>query len=618
VNATERKTAAGVGCVRTQTAAIDLPVEGLQLECGRHLPELTVAYETYGDLSPARDNAVFLCHALTGSAHVAGRHEPPDDTPPWWDEMVGPGKGIDTRYYHVICANVLGGCKGTTGPSSIDPHTGKPYGSSFPPITVGDIVAVHRLLLRQLGIERLAGLIGGSFGGMQVLEWVIRYPDTVDRGICIASAASLSAQALAFDVVARHAITSDPNWQGGDYYGSGRVPGEGLAQARKIGHITYLSPGMMARKFGRERREADARGDLEPAAIGEGFRTNFQIESYLEHQGRKLVQRFDANSYLHITQAMDEYDLVERFGTLKKAFAPIRAKMLVVALSSDWLFPPSQSVDIANALLRCGKQVSYCRLHAPHGHDAFLVDVEHLAEAIRAFLPWVHTAARPRVAGGVTVPAAGAAGRPARPARDREQEYRTILRMIRPGSRVLDLGSGDGELLAFLARERSIRGIGVDIDIGNVIRIIDRGHDIFQADIDAGLAMIPDGMYDYAILSETLQEVRRPKLVLREMLRVAREGIVSFPNVGKWSSRLRLGFWGRMPEGGGEACVWYDTPTVHLFTLRDFTLLCLEEGISVEDRVCIACRGLGRLFCALGRHNLGADRVLVRICRRPR
>ena len=244
-----------VGLTATKTVRIDLPSGGLRLESGETLPELTVAYETYGELSSQRDNVIFICHALSGDAHVAGYQDESEASRGWWDEMVGPGKGIDTLHYFVVCANILGGCKGTTGPSSINPRTGKPYGSAFPSITVGDIVDVHTLLLKQIGIERLAGVVGGSLGGMQVLEWAIRYPEMIDRCICVASATSLSAQALAFDIIGRKAIMYDPNWQSGDYYGTGRTPASGLSLARKIGHITYLSPEMMETKFGRDKSE---------------------------------------------------------------------------------------------------------------------------------------------------------------------------------------------------------------------------------------------------------------------------------------------------------------------------------------------------------------------------
>ena len=612
--------AASVGTVETQTVAIDLPAEGFVLEGGGSLPGLSVAYETYGRLNARRDNVIFICHALSGDAHVAGRHaasgedgnaadaENPDDTG-WWDEMVGPGKGIDTDYYQVICANILGGCRGTTGPSSTNPATGAPYGSTFPAITVGDIVNVHRLLLRQLGIDRIAAVVGGSFGGMQALEWIIRYPDMIDRCLCIASATSLATQALAFDVVGRNAITSDPDWQHGDYYATGRTPARGLAQARKIGHITYLSSGMMTRKFGRERREGHA-----PQA--EDFRSTFQVESYLDHQGEKFLRRFDANSYLHISRAMDEYDLSERFGDLDAAFAAIRAKVLVVALSEDWLFPPQQSMEIASALLRGHKRVCYCRLHAPHGHDGFLVDIEHLSEVIRAFLPWVGGNAAQKTA----VDRATAGDTPDSPARASSapvtEEFARIAEMIEPGARVVDLGCADGELLTILEQRRGTTGIGVDIDLGHVVNVIDRGHDVFQGDIDVGLSMIADNAYDYAVLGGTLQVVRRPRFALREMLRVAGQGIVSFPNFGKWTHRLYLLGSGRMPKSRSLPYEWYDTPNIHLFTLRDFARLCNEDGIDILRTIYLTRGVLGRLMVWAGMRNAGADRVIAKIARR--
>lgn len=579
------------GLVETRLAKIQLPKEGLKLECGSTLPELTVAYETYGALSPKRDNVIFICHALSGDAHVAGYHDDSQKSAGWWNDMVGPGKGIDTDHYHVVCANILGGCKGTTGPSSINPKTGKPYGSAFPRISISDIVYVHRLLLKELGIERLAAVIGGSLGGMQALEWTIRYPEAIDHCICIAAAASLSTQALAFDIVGRNSITADPDWQGGDYYGTGRSPEHGLSQARKIGHITYLSPEMMTEKFGREKHN---NGDANAK-----FATNFQVESYLSHQGDKFVDRFDANSYLHITRAIDEYDLIERCGSLEKAFDAIQAKVLVVALSSDWLFPPEQSVEIANALLRAGKQVSYCNLEAPHGHDAFLIEIKQLGQVLRAFLPWVGAGKRS----------------PQDPGPGEKEEYDHIIDMIRPNTRVLDLGCGNSILLSQLAEKRSITGIGVDIDLNHVIEAIDSGHDIFQADIDTGLAMIPDGTFDYAILSETLQVVRNPRFVLKEMLRVAKKGIVTFPNFGKWSHRLHLCATGRMPKGNSLPFEWYETPNIHLFTLRDFIALCRQDGIKILNTVCIATCPVGRLLINIGLRNLGADRVLVKITR---
>jgi len=601
-----------VGQIATERVAIPLPPEGLVLERGGRLPELHVAFERYGRLSPGGDNAVFICHALTGDAHVAGYHGPDDKSPGWWDAMIGPGKGLDTNRFHVICANILGGCMGTTGPSSIDPRTGRPYGSAFPTITAGDMVHVQRLLLCHLGIRRLAAVVGGSFGGMQVLEWMRRYPGMADKGVCIASAMSLSAQALAFDIVGRNAIRADPAWAGGDYYGQAVIPAQGLAQARMIGHITYLSSENMKRKFGREKKEV-----RQPLPR---FSTPFQVESYLDYQGAKFVNRFDANSYLHITEAMDIYDLAEHRADPAEAFEPVdpAARILVVALSSDWLFPPEQSLDVARALTRAGKHVSYCLLPSPYGHDAFLVEVDRLADVLRAFLAAGPGPAAPRAEpAGTQAPRQPRSRRGPEPGDLDSADYARIIDQIRSGARVLDLGCGDGTLLCELMIRKRVTGLGMDIDLEHLLEVLRKGLDVFQCDLDQGLSMIPDQSYDYAVLSQTLQVVRKPRLVLREMLRVAREGIVSFPNFGNWRHRLRLGLKGRMPVSGSLPFHWYDTPNIHLATLKDFRALCRQDGIRIADTLCLPGGRGDAALLRLGWRNLGADRVLMRLTRGP-
>jgi homoserine O-acetyltransferase len=586
---TNEKFQQSVGLVKTSLATIPLPPEGFKLEGGGVLHELQVAYETYGTLSPARDNVILICHALSGDAHVAGYHSPDDKHPGWWDDMIGPGKGIDTNRFFALCANILGGCKGTTGPSSLNPATGRPYGSDFPAITLRDMVRAHYLLLQHLGITKLYAAIGGSFGGMQVLEWGIGYPDLVDRCICIASAASLTTQALAFDIVGREVITSDPAWAGGNYYGTGKLPKDGLAAARMIGHITYLSPEIMTTKFGRRKKDMPAL---------ERFSTRFEVESYLQYQGEKFVERFDSNSYLHISHAMDSYDLVETYGDLQKAFSNLKARMMVVALSSDWLFPPEQSLEIATALLRSGKRVSYCLLKAPYGHDAFLVDIEHLSQIINTFL----CSREPSSPG-------------ARPVSVKSDDYEKIAGMIQPHARVLDLGCGNGDLLGLLAANRQSTGLGVDIDLQHLIAALDKGLDVFQGDIDEDLSMIPDQAYDYVILSQTLQVVRKTREVLVEMLRIAREGIVSFPNFANWINRVHLGVTGRMPMSKSLPFEWYNTPNIHHATLKDFLDLCREENIRVTSLIPLADNPVSRSLVRLGMQNLGAERILVKITR---
>jgi len=576
-----------VGLVETKLAAISLPPDGLRLEGGETLPELTIAYETYGTLNPAKDNVIFICHALTGDAHVAGYHSDDPKTQGWWDAMIGPGKGIDTNRFHVICANILGGCKGTTGPGSLNPATGTPYGAAFPNITIGDIVHAHYLLMKHLGIERLYAIIGGSFGGMQVLEWSIRYPHMPERCICLATAASLSAQALAFDIVGREVITSDPGWSDGNYYGTGTQPSNGLAAARMLGHITYLSPEIMTRKFGRKKK-------ILPTE--ERFKSRFEVESYLQYQGEKFVERFDSNSYLHITQAMDSYDLSESYGDLKTAFKGVNARFLIVALSSDWLFPPEQSLEIASALIQIGKPVSYCLLKAPYGHDAFLVDIDQTSQVICTFLGGCAQCTAPTKA-------------------VKRDDYDLIASLIEPGSRVLDLGCGDGDLLSLLTANRHTTGMGVDIELNHLIAAMGKNLDVFHSDIDQRLDMIPDQAYDFVVLSQTLQVVRHPREVLLEMLRIAREGIVSFPNFANLHNRIRLGVTGRMPKTEALPFEWYDTPNIHLATWQDFLNLCRKENIRVKRVIPLAERRLSNLLISAGLVNLGAERILVNIAR---
>jgi len=591
-----------VGLVETKSIKLNLPSDGFRLENGGTLPEVEVAYETYGELSNAKDNVIFVCHALSGDAHAAGLHDVSDPkSAGWWDEMIGPGKGIDTRYYHVICANVLGGCKGTTGPASVNPRTGIPYGSLFPKITIGDMVNTHRLFLEQLGIKKVAAVIGGSLGGMQALEWAIKCPDMIDRCVCIASAMRLLAQALAFDIVGRSAIVSDPDWQGGNYYGTDRSPEKGLSLARKLGHITYLSPEMMEIKFGREKKE---RAEKTVDTGANRFVTDFQVESYLNHQGKKFTGRFDANSYLHITRAIDEYDLCDRVSSSCDVLKSIKAKTLIVALSSDWLVTPEQSQEIANGLLEARRGVSYCELQAPHGHDAFLVDIQHLGDVIRAFLPWVD-GGRALVKGGVS--------------NFKEREYFTIAGLVEPESSVLDFGCGDGTLLDRLEEKKKVKGAGADIDIAQVIEVLEKGHDVFQSDIDEGLRMVPNNIYDYAVLSETIHLVRKPRKVLVEMLRVAKKGIVSFPNFGTWSNRVKFLFSGKVPETflPKQVCRGrYDASDLHHFTLKDFLAICEEENIKIEEIKYVPSGLIGRFFMLLGFCNAGSKYVIIKIAKK--
>lgn len=357
------------------------------LESGKEIWPVEVEFETYGNLSGARDNAVLITHALSGDAHAAGwdRDAVKDGRawrskkPGWWDNFIGPGKPIDTSVYFVVCANFLGSCYGTTGPASTDPETGKPYGLRFPIVTVGDWVRLQAMLLDKLGIARLHAVVGGSLGGQQALEWALAFPGRVKKAAVLASSHRLSAQGLGFNAVGRYSIINDPHFNGGDYY-SRKHPVSGLAAARMLAHITYLSDKSMHETFGRKLKESEK--------TSRGFGVEFEVESYLDHQGRSFVQRFDANSYLYITRAMDYYDASERWGggDLTEACKRAASEVMIVSFSSDWLYPPADCKELALAFCRGGRPVTYVNLPSNYGHDAFLIETSKLGNLLNNFL----------------------------------------------------------------------------------------------------------------------------------------------------------------------------------------------------------------------------------------
>ena len=364
------------GAPVTASETIEL-ARPLPLDSGQELVRARVAYETYGTLNPARDNAVLICHATTGDQHVASTH-PRTGKPGWWDRMVGPGKPIDTDRFHVICANVLGSCMGSSGPSSEGPD-GRPWAMRFPVITIRDMVRAQVALLEQLGIDRLHAVIGGSMGGMQALSLAANWPEIPARVLVIAATGTMAAQNIAFQEVGRQAIMADPAWQGGDYYGTGSAPDAGLSVARMAAHITYLSEASLTEKFGRRLQDRTSKSF--------GFDADFQVESYLRHQGLSFTNRFDANSYLYITRAMSYFDLAEEHeGRLADAFMATQARFCVVSFDSDWLYPTEQSRRLVHALNAAGRAVSFVELSAPFGHDSFLLEVPALDRVIAGFL----------------------------------------------------------------------------------------------------------------------------------------------------------------------------------------------------------------------------------------
>jgi homoserine O-acetyltransferase len=557
-----------------ETQSVTFP--SLTLDCGVTLLNVDVAYETYGALNASASNAILVLHAFSGDAHAAGISKETGQ-PGWWAPMIGPGLAFDTDKYFVISSNVLGGCRGTTGPGSIDPATGQPYAMRFPVITVGDMVRLQKLLIEHLGIERLLAVTGGSMGGMQALEWAVAYPEAVASAIPIATTSRHSAQQIAFNEVGRQAIMADPDWNEGNYYDA-KAPARGLAVARMIGHITYMSDTSMRQKFGRRLRDKDA--------FGFDFSVDFEVESYLRYRGSQFVSRFDANSYLYITKAMDYFDLSAGHPSLAAAFDRTRARFLVISFTSDWLYPTYQSRETVGALRSRNLDVAFCELDSSYGHDAFLLESRDQSEMISGFLDSVYrdvSSPSRRALGGLE-PAVVSA--PAEAILSR-LDYAMIAELIEPGSRVLDLGCGEGELLAWLRNHKHVNGCGVEIDPNKVRRAIGRGVSVYQRDIDEGLTDYPEGSFDFVILSQTLQEMRYPLRVLREMLQAGRHAIVAFPNFGHWTTRFAHLFSGHSPRTKLFPYNWFESPNLHFLTVNDFIELCRQQNWEIERQMFI-------------------------------
>ena len=611
-----------------QSVTFDGPVA---LELGGELPGVTIVYETYGQLSAARDNAVLICHAVSGDSHVA-RHDEQDE-PGWWDlaGMVGPGRPIDTDRYFVVCPNLLGGCRGTTGPNSTDPRTGRCYGRDFPTLTIGDMAQAQGRLIDRLGIDVLLAVIGGSMGGQLVLDWATRRADRVRGAVPIATAPRLTSQALAFDIVGRNAIVRDPSFLDGQYCGTGVAPTAGLAIARMLGHITYLSRQAMQEKFDGDR--------FEPRDVAAAFESRFSVGSYLAYQGAKFVDRFDANSYVTLSTAMDLFDLGGTPEALAALFAGGGARWLVLSFTSDWLFPPEQSRQIVDALIAGNVPVSYCNVASRCGHDAFLLpdDAAVYGELIRAFLAGLSGRPREEVSNPVT---SGEVSNPVtagleprlepqpeaardgvlhsptsifHPDHPQRLDYRRILELIPRGASVLDLGCGDGGLLAELKRRGHARIVGLEIGEDAIITCVRRGLDVVQADLNDGLAQFADEQFDFVLLSQTLQAILDVERILADMVRVGRQCVVSFPNFAYRKLRRMLCEQGRAPEAEGLLRhKWYNTPNRRFFSIADFEDLCREKAIRVLRRITLDTEAGGEVS---DEPNLNADLAIFVISR---
>lgn len=540
------------------------------LELGGSLEGIDIAFETYGKLNSQKSNVILVCHAITGDSHLAKHHN--EDIVGWWDSLVGDHKYIDTKKYFVICSNILGSCRGTTGPHSINPQTEKPYGKDFPRITIGDMVKAQKFFLEALKIKSLFCVIGGSLGGFQVLQWATHYPQMVKNCVLLASSAVLNSQALAFDIIGRNAIIRDPYYYQGQYYDKKKKPDVGLAIARMLGHITYLSKEAMEKKFESDR--------LQPKDISTDFEKIFSVGSYLAYQGDKFIERFDANSYITLSLAMDNFCLGKNKEELQKVLVKASCRWLVISFTSDWLFPAAQSKQIVESLLYLGKPISYCNIPSDCGHDAFLLknELEDYGGAIQSFLKSSLQFAKPTPKTKPTTKGTSIFFQ------DRI-DFQTIAKFIPKKASLLDLGCEDGELLAFF-NAKGHQAIGIELDYQQVKLGLQKGLQIIHSDLNNGLQSFCDRQFSFAIVSQTLQSIHNVEYLLKEVVRVSHKAIVSFPNFAFLPLRKMLYFEGKAPKSKGwYDYEWYNTPNCRFPSILDFEELCYQMNITISAKI---------------------------------
>ncbi|MEK9772259.1 MAG: homoserine O-acetyltransferase [Opitutae bacterium] len=525
--------------------------ETFSLTGGGVLEGFQLRYECYGQLNPEKDNAIYICHALTGDHHVAGIYSHDDEKPGWWNHVVGPGKPIDTNRFFVISANCLGGCRGSTGPSSDDPQNpGASYGANFPDLSICDMIRAQRALIDHLGIYSLHAVVGGSMGGMQALQWIVEYPGFAKNAIIIAATAQHSVQTIAFNEAGRCSIRGDLGWKNGKYEKSAG-PAQGLSVARMMAHITYLSDLGMEEKFGGDRR-LDPSDDFE-----------FSVQGYLDHQGKKFVDRFDANSYLKLTEALDRFNLVGEHG-LSHAVRDVDTRTMVIAFSSDWLYTPKQNKDIVDALLKAGKNASYLEINHSHGHDSFLIDSGPFLLALGSFL---------QGEGMVTEQAFEEDG--FRKLKNRyevkkEVDFRAIDDWVAPRDKVLDLGCGRGLLLEHLRETKDVHGLGVDWELNKSISCISRQVPIYQEEILAALSKFSNNSFDWVIFSRMVESLPEPGKIIEQAIRVGHKVAVSFVNHGYWRNRWNFLLQGRRVCNEVYPHQWESSHLSNHFSIREF------------------------------------------------
>jgi homoserine O-acetyltransferase len=530
----------------------------LVLENGK-LDEFELRYETYGKLNENGTNCVLICHALTGDHHAAGYHNDKNQKPGWWHHLIGPGKPIDTNLFFVVCSNCLGACSGSTGPASPFPQSpSETYGMRFPDFTIADMILAQKLLLKSLSVRGIEVVIGGSMGGMQALQWIVDFPDFVKKALVIAATPRHSAQTIAFNEVGRRSILGDPNWENGKY-SKESGPNIGLAVARMMAHITYLSDTGMEKKFGRD-QQSDSSNAFE-----------FKVESYLDHQGRKFVDRFDANTYLKLTKALDRFDLVGKEG-LESTFRDVKSKVLVIAFTSDWLYTPQQNKEIVTALHRLGKVASYLELDHMHGHDSFLINSHEFLRTVRAFMLGMNE----NELRHQTEDKSGKS--PTRYDVKKEADFKVIDDWVNPSEKVLDLGCGTGLLLEYLRDTKNVFGLGVDFDLKKATACVARGVNVYQDDIRKVLSGLKDNSFDWVIFSRMVEELDEPGKVILEALRVGKRVAVSFVNYAYWKNRYHFLKSGVRIRNDVHPDSWESSNLRNYFSVRDFELFCKDAN----------------------------------------
>ena len=525
------------------------------LTSGACLDGFELRYECYGRLNPNKDNAIYICHALTGDHHVAGIYSETDEKPGWWNHVVGPGKPIDTNRFFVVSSNCLGGCRGSTGPAS--KSLGKnntSLGADFPDLSITDMIHAQKALIDYLGIKELHAVIGGSMGGMQALQWTVEYPGFAKNAIIIAATAKHSVQTIAFNEAGRCSIRGDLAWENGNYV-QGKGPNTGLSVARMMAHITYLSDIGMEEKFGGDRR-------LDPSKEFE-----FSVQGYLDYQGKKFVDRFDANSYLKLTEALDRFNLVGDSG-LEHAVAKVDTRTLVIAFSSDWLYTPKQNKDIVDALLRAGKNASYLEISHSHGHDSFLIDSGPFLRSLGSFLQTDDSAKEQsnefdgfrKIRNRYDV--------------KKEVDFRAIDEWVQPNDKVLDLGCGRGLLLEHLRETKDVKGLGVDWKLNNAISCVARKVPIYQEEILTALSKFNDNSYDWVIFSRMVESLPEPECIIKEALRVGRKVAISFVNHGYWRNRWNFLLQGSRIRNEVYPHEWESNHLSNHFSINEFEDFC--------------------------------------------